>query len=341
MSRSQKFSADLSSLSNTEQAAMVLMSLDRDQAIAVLRELPPENVQRLSSAMLNLEDYGAGASNRVLQRFIHDAAQASNIRSYSREDMRHMLDDALGRERGRLLGERLSALSSDSQLAKLRWLDAHSIAEIMRNEHPQIQAVLVACLSPKQGSQVLMSLPEGQRQDLLDRLSSLENISSLALEELDAVLSSHLNGSGSELKQQVKGERLAADLLKELSTQQESDLLAALSSMEPQRAARIEAMMFDFNELLSLPSQELKKVIEPLAVDLLATAVMDLPHASRSRILKALSRGRRSELSQKLRHGAKGYQAASVEARDEILGVARKLADLGEIIIDSRKLGIS
>lgn len=327
-----------SPLSRTEQAAMVLMSLDREEAVAVMRELPPERVHRLSAAMLKLEDCGQDTIYSVLRQFLDDVGRASSVRSYSHEHLRGMLDEALGRERGRLLGERVAALSADSQIAKLRWLDAHSIADILRQEHPQIQAVMLACLSPEQGGQVLLSLPEAQRRQLLDRLARLESISSFALDELDAVLAGHLSQSGVEVKQRLQGERVAADLLKSLSAQDESDLLGALAQQDPQRAARVEAMMFGFSDLLQLPRAELAKVLSPLAVDLLAVAAWDLPLADRNRMIAVLARAPAKRLARLLGTSPAPSRRAVEEARAEIVLVARRMADVGEIVIDTRKL---
>lgn len=325
-------------LSRTEQAAMVLMSLDREEAVAVMRELPPESVQRLSAAMLNLQDCGQDTIHGVLHQFLMDVGQASSVRSFSHEHLRGMLDEALGRERGRLLGERVAAVSADSQIAKLRWLDAHSVADILRQEHPQLQAVMLACLSPEQGGQVLLSLPEEQRRQLLERLARLESISSFALEELDAVLAGHLSQTGVEVKQRLQGERVAADLLKSLSAQDESDLLGAMAQQDPQRAARVEAMMFGFADLLQLPTAELAKVLSPLAVDLLAIAAWDLPLADRNRMMAALARAPAKRLAKLLSTSPAPGRRAVEEARAEIVGVARKMADIGEIVIDMRKL---
>jgi flagellar motor switch protein FliG len=320
---------DAGSLSHTEQAAMVLMSMERGQAVAVLRELPPGQVQRLGAAMLAMDDYGRGVASQVVQQFLIDVDQASSVRSFNREDLRDMLDEALGRERGRLLGERLSALRADSQLAKLRWLDSHSIAVIMDDEHPQIQTVLLACLGPEQASQVLLALPASRRHDLLARLASLETVSSLALEELEAVLASHFDGNAGALRQQLK--------LKQMSVQQESALLQALGILDPDRAARIEAMMFEFADLQSLRKEDLAKLLAPLALDLLARAISDVPHAMRSDILAALTKERRRELSKELRKLSPAARMVAEDARSEVLRVARKMADLGEIVIDSRR----
>src|SRR5690606_7938042 len=123
---------------------------------------------------------GQGAVASVLERFFSDARQQSAIRAVSGERIRGLLDEALGPDRGRLLGERLSALGADSHLSKLLWLDARSISRIIATEHPQIQAVLLACLSARQASEVLSGFAAKEQLDLLDRLTRLETISSLA-----------------------------------------------------------------------------------------------------------------------------------------------------------------
>lgn len=324
--------------SNTEQAAMVLMSLPQAEAVAVMRELSPQDVQRLSEVMQHLQDAGQGVIANVLTRFLSDASQQSAIRPYSGERIRGLLDAALGVDRGRLLGERLSALGADSQLSKLGWLDARSIARVIASEHPQIQAVLLACLSSRQASEVLLSFTEAQQHDLLGRLAGLETISSLALQELEAVLESHFSG-GAEISQDVSGERLAAGLLKELDVQRESELLQALSANQPERAARIEDLMFDFAGLTQLRDDELSLLLAPLAIDLLATALRDVDAVLRARLIQCLSRDRRRELNRMLLAQTPRSREAGILAREEIVAVARRMAAVGEIVLDSRKLG--
>ncbi len=324
-------------LSHTEQAAMVLMSLQQEEAVAVLRELAPGDIERLSEAMLNIQHSGRGAMSSVLQRFFVDAGQVSGITSYRSERIRGMLDQALGSERGRLLGERIAALGPDSQLSKLQWLDADGIARLMQGEHPQLQAVLLACLSARQASEVLMRLEESLRLDLLERLAGLESVSSLALRELDAVLASHFHDGGGGLRQHVTGERLAAALLREMDVDSETALLAAMSATQPERAARIEDMMFVFDSLAQLGDGDLSILLEQIAPALLASALSDVEAGLRSRLLARLDRERRREVNRLLMEARAGRRAAEA-ARDEIVRVARRLAEVGEIVLDSRRL---
>lgn len=324
-------------VSHTEQAAMVLMSLDQEEAVAVLRELPPEDIERLSEAMLNLQHAERGAMASVLQRFFRDAGAVSGIGSVRGERIRGMLDQALGSERGRLLGERIVALGPDSQLSKLQWLDAEGIARLMQGEHPQLQTVLLACLSARQASEVLMRLHEPLRVDLLERLAGLQAISSLALQELEAVLSSHFAEGGGGLRQAVTGEKLAAALLREMDVDSESALLAAMSSSDPERVARIEDMMFDFSSLVQLDEGDLRLVLEQIAPALLASALAGIDAGVRNRLLRSLDRERRRAVNRLLLEARPGRRAADA-ARDEIVKLTRRLAEVGEIVLDSRRL---
>lgn len=74
-------------------------------------------------------------------------------------------------------------------------MDARSIAELIRLEHPQIIAIVLSFLDSDQAAEVLSVFPERVRPDIIMRIATLDGIQPAALQELDEILEKQFSGA--------------------------------------------------------------------------------------------------------------------------------------------------
>jgi len=317
-----------------EQAAMVLMALEAKVAASVMREFSPERIQALTGYMATLATPDAGQLAQLLARFNDDMLQFSLVRPSQAEDIRDLLEEALGEERAALVKSNLALQGQSQQIAKLKWLAADTIADMLRREHPQIQAVLIACLEPAQGAAVITCFDPQRRRELLSRLASLESLSTAALAELDWLIEEYLNARGHSGRR-LTGESLAAALLNELDVADESALLEGLREHRPGLAERVEDQMFGFEQLQRLTEADMKNLVSQLNPQ---TALRALEGAT-GELRAALQNALQSQHPEERLLGQPSNGEVEL-AKQELVAAAKRLAGVGEIVLDSRKLSL-
>ncbi|WP_027873945.1 FliG C-terminal domain-containing protein [Spongiibacter marinus] len=317
-----------------EQAAMVLMALEAKVAASVMREFSPERIQILTSYMATLATPDAGQLAQLLARFNDDMLQFSLVRPSQAEDIRDLLEEALGEERAALVKGNLALQGQSQQIAKLKWLAADTIADMLRREHPQIQAVLIACLEPAQGAAVITCFDPQRRRELLSRLASLQSLSTAALAELDWLIEEYLNARGHSGRR-LTGESLAAALLNELDVADESALLEGLREYRPGLAERVEDQMFGFEQLQRLTEADMKSLVAQLNPQ---TALRALDGAT-GELRAALQDALQSQHPEERLPGPPSSGEVEL-AKQELVAAAKRLAGVGEIVLDSRKLSL-
>ncbi|MEX1665679.1 FliG C-terminal domain-containing protein [Zhongshania arctica] len=324
-------------LADAEQAAALIMSLDKPQAAAVLRALQPADVHRLAAAMSGMDAPSSAEFNRVLARFHRDVNTFSGVKPGAGDAVLSLLEEALGEERAKLLGDRLDLHGQSRHINKLKWLEAKTIIDIIRREHPQIQAVVIACLDAKQGSEVLLAFEESRRLDLLGRLSGLKNLTPAALEELDYLLEQYFSEVGRPMGRAMTGDSLAAALLNEMDVGAESSLLNGLRASQPEHAARVEELMFGFGQIVNMAEDDIAILAKQLAPEILAPALAEAGAQLRRRFLSVLTNEKKQAISLLSRRFT---QTESMSAQAEIVRVAKQMAAVGEVILDARKIDV-
>lgn len=318
---------------DAEQAAVLLTALSSERAAAVLRELRPQHVQRAAELMSRLNAPDASRLTQILQRFERDSLQVSLVANGKADQVRDLLSDALGEDKAALLRRQLAPHGQSGQIGKLKWLSAQAIVDMLRREHPQIQAVLIACLESSQAAEVLMSFTGEKREDLLARLAALESLSPAALEELDYLIEEHLQNVGRG-RQPMAGESLAAALLNELDMGSESQLLEGLRQRRPALAERVEERMFSFDQLTRLSGDDLRTVLEQFEAETIHFAVQGSSGELRERMLAVLQ-----EVYPDYRAVAGRADLAQIKrAQQELLVATKRLAQVGEIVLERRPL---
>src|SRR6185436_10965239 len=119
-----------------EDAAILLMSLGEEEAAAVFKHLAPKEVQRLGEAIAKMKTITRERMDGVLDRFAAVAQTLHVLVQDNDEYVKAVLRRALGEDKANLLIDRILQGSDITGIESLKWMDASSVAELLRNEHP-------------------------------------------------------------------------------------------------------------------------------------------------------------------------------------------------------------
>ena len=213
-------------------------------------------------------------------------------------------------------------------------MDSRQVAEIIRYEHPQIQAVVLAYLDPDQAAHVLQRFDENVRLEVMMRITSLDQIQPSALQELNDILEAQFSGASSQ-SASLGGLRTTADIMNYFDSNVEQELMEAIREVDESLSEQIADMMFVFDNLIDVEDRGIQVILREINTDTLVIALKGAETNLQEKIFKNMSKRAAELLRDDLE--AKGpVRVSEVEdAQKEILNVARRLADEGEIMLGS------
>jgi flagellar motor switch protein FliG len=318
-----------------EQAAILLMTVGEEQAAEVFKYLSPKEVQKLGETMARLKTVPRERVEQVVRNFNKAKDEQYSLVGDNDAYIRQVLTRALGEDKAGMLLDRILQGRDVSGIESLKWMDPGSVAELLKNEHPQIVASILVHLERDHASEVLKSLPERMRNDVLLRIATLDGIQPQALQELNEVLSKVLAGGEKLRKATLGGTKATAEILNFLGSQLETAAVEAIREHDPDLAQKILDQMFVFDNLMDLDDRAIQLLLREVQSESLIVALKGADPALREKIFKNMSNRAAEMLREDLE--AKGpVRLSEVEAEQrEILKIVRRLADEGQIQLGS------
>jgi len=316
-----------------EDAAILLMSLGEEEASEVFKHLQPKEVQKLGETIAKLKVIPREKVEQVLTRFDAVAETQSMLVQDTDEYVRTVLRKALGDDKANLLLDRILQGSDVSSIESLKWMDSSSVAELLRNEHPQIVAAILVHLDYDQAADVLKHLTERQRNEVMLRVATMEGIQPTALKDLNEVLFKVLAGGDKIRKSSMGGVKTAAEMINLMGTAIEGTVIESIRNHDPELAQKIMDKMFVFDDVIKLDDKAIQLVLKEVASDSLIVALKGAQPEVKEKFLANMSTRAAETLREDLESRGP-MRLSEVEAQQkEILKTVRRLADEGTIII--------
>jgi flagellar motor switch protein FliG len=317
--------------SGVEDAAIILMSIGEEEASEVFKHLLPREVQRLGETIAKLKAIPRERYEAVVENFLKLAEAEHLLVADSDEYVRSVLRKALGEEKASLLLERILAGNDVTGIESLKWMEAQSVAELLRNEHPQIVAAILVHLEYDQTAQILKLLPDRMRNEVLMRVATLDGIQPAALKDLNEVLSNMLAGSDRARKSQLGGVKSAAEILNMMGSSVETTVLDYIREADGDLAQKIMDNMFTFDDMIKLDDKSIQMVLKEVQSESLVISLKGATPELRERIFKNMSSRAAETLREDLETRGP-VKVTDVEAEQkELLKIVRRLVEEGEI----------
>lgn len=319
-----------------EKSAMLLLSLGEDQAAEVLKHLGPKEVQKLGQAMAQMKAVAREKVEAVLDEVEAHAAKGAPV-SVDEGMIRSMLTKALGDDRAANLISRILQGGDTAGIEGLKWMDAATVADLIKNEHPQIIATILVHLEFDHAGEILKHFTERLRNDVLLRVATLDGVQPVALQELNDAMKRLLAGASANVKKAAMGGvRHAAEILNFVGQAVETSILDNVREYDPDLAQKILDEMFVFENLLDVDDRGIQLLLREIQSDSLILALKGSSPEMRDKIFKNMSQRAAEMLKEDLE--AKGpVRLSEVEnEQKEILKVARRLAEEGQIVLGGK-----
>ncbi len=315
-----------------ERAAILLLALGEKDAAEILKHMGPKEVQDVGFAMASLSNVTTDHMEQVMRSFVERIKTQTALGVDSDDYIRTVLTDALGADKAGGIIDRILLGRNSKGLEQLKWMDSRAISDLIRLEHPQIIAIVLSFLEFDQSAEVLSEFPERMRSDVIMRIATLEGIQPVALQELDDILEKQFSGNNNNVKSSsLGGAKVAANILNLVDTSVESQVMEQILDADADLGQEIQDNMFVFENLIDIEDRGIQGLLREVSSEQLLLALRGADEGLKEKIFKNMSK-RAAEMLRDDLEASPPARLNDVEgAQKEILVVARRMSDAGEI----------
>ena len=322
-------------LSGVQRAAVLLLSLGEAEAAEVLKHMSAKEVQKLGIAMATITGITREQVGGVMDVFATAMGKQTSLGMGADDYVRNVLVQALGEDKASGLIDRILSGRNTTGMDTLKWMDPRAIADHIRNEHPQIVAIVLAHLDHDQAAEVLGLLPERARSDVLLRIATLDGIPPNALNELNEIMERQFAGNQNLKSSAIGGIKVAANILNFMDAGRDQAILGSIAQIDAELGTKIQDLMFVFDNLIELNDREMQTLLREVASDRLGLALRGADPKVHEKITRNMSQ-RAAEILIEDMEARGPVRLSDVEAaQKEILALVRRLADSGEISLST------
>jgi flagellar motor switch protein FliG len=333
---SEALQEELAALNGTQRAAVLVLLLGEQQASDIIRYMNPKEVQALGGAMVALSDLSQEVVNAVLDDFVSTLKKQTSLGLGTNEYVEKVLNRALGPDKAASVLSRIMPGQGSKGLDILKWMDARSIAEMIRGEHPQVTAIILSVLDYDVAADVLAFLDPPTRAEIMQRVASLETVQPSAMEELESIMKSQFANNSSAQSSSFGGVKAAAKIMNFAKVDLESSVMAGLTSLDAELTQKIQDNMFTFENLSGVDNRGIQTLMRAVEPDMLMTALKGAADFVQEKFFGNMSTRARAMFMDEME--AKGpLRIADVEeAQKNIMRMAKKMSDAGELMLVGR-----
>jgi flagellar motor switch protein FliG len=316
-------------IQSTHNAAVLLLALGENEAATVLKHLDAKTVQRLGSAMAQIKSASRDEVTSVVGDFVMTLDSQADIKVGTDDYIRKVLTDALGESKASSIIDRILVSRKSKGLDVLKWMDPRTIAEIIKQEHPQVLAIITSYLDPDLAAKVLAEMPKWLQAEVLLRVSQLDGIQPAALGKLDEMIEKQIASKGTTGAARLGGTKTAAAILNFMP----ATTMEELRSADEVMAQTLQDLMFVFEDMLKVDDKGVQTLLREVDSGRLVIAMKGADQALVQHFLKNMSQ-RAAEMLKDDMESRGPVKLSEVEAaQKEILVAARKLAEAGTIVL--------
>ncbi len=329
----QALERELSGLSGTQRAAVLMLLLGEQQAAEIIRYLNPKEVQSLGGAMVSVADLSQEAVNAVLDEFVLTIKKQTNLGLGTTDYVEKVLKRALGDDKAASVLNRIMPGQSTKGLEILSWMDPRSIADMIFGDHPQVIAIILSVLEHQVAADVLTYLPDEARPEIMQRVASLDTVQPSAMTELEAIMKKQFSNNSSSKSSSFGGVKAAARIMNLTKTELEASIIVGLNELDADLTMRIQDNMYTFENLTTMDNRGIQVLMRNVETDQLMIALKGATDQVKDKFFGNMSERARSMFKDDME--AKGpMRITDVEdAQKKIMRTARKLADAGELML--------
>ena len=326
---------EASELPGLRKAAILVMALGEELSSTLFKGLNETDLQKVTNELTRLGNVPAQQLTQVMTEFYGLLeTQQYMVRGGPAYAMK-LLTEAFGTGKAEQLLAQVNKVRerSTGDLAMLQKMEPAQLSKFLENEHPQTVALVLAHLDPLRGSTVLMHLGPAMRVDVVQRLAEMRQFSPEMAQKVALVLHRRMDSLGTVGRKSYAGYKAVAELLNMVNQAESKGILEEIEQKEPNVAIAIRALMFTFEDLLTVPQQGIRELVGAADKKVLAMALKGGKENVKAHLFAAMS-SRAAEMLKEDMDVMGPVRAKDVHAaQQELLATAKRLESEGKMIL--------
>ncbi|MCJ8006262.1 flagellar motor switch protein FliG [Lederbergia wuyishanensis] len=320
-------------LSGKQKAAILLISLGPDVASSVYKHLTEEEMEKLTLEISSVRKVDSSAKEEVMDEFHNIAIAQDYITQGGIGYAKTVLEKALGAEQAMTIINRLTSSLQVRPFDFARKADAGQILNFIQNEHPQTIALILSYLDPEKAGQILSELPQEKQTDIAKRIAVMDRTSPEVISEIESILERKLSATVTQDYTQTGGIEAVVDVLNGVDRATEKTILDALEIEDPVLAEEIKKRMFVFEDIVTLDNRSIQRIIRECDNEDLLLALKISSDEVKDVIYRNMSTRMVETIKEEMEYMGPVRLRDVEEAQTKIVGIIRRLEELGEIIV--------
>ncbi len=312
------------------KAAILLMSLEEENAAQIISLLPKPYVEKVSIAIAQLEMVSSAEQERIIGEFLQSRPSSIGPSSGGIDKAKSLVKKALGKD----AGDTLSFLQQSLEAMPFGFLqkaDPQNILTFLIDEHPQTIAMVLSHLPSGVAAGVLGGLPSNKQLAVIERIAEMKQSNPEAIEDVEKALSARMSLFMTQASQKVGGVAAVAEIMNVSDRATERSIFDELSKDKGELVQEIRRLMFVFEDILSISDKDIQTLLKNVETNQWAMALKGASQPLQDKILGNLSQRAAEMLREEMEFLGKVRLSEVEGVQQKIVDVVRSLEDTGQL----------
>jgi flagellar motor switch protein FliG len=318
------------------KAAVILLTLDQEQAAEVFRRLPQDAVEEVSREIAQIRQITPEMRREVFGEFYQMAMASQHMAEGGLDYAKALLTRSLSEDDAKRIIKQVTQQVQTKPFGFLQRAEVENTLTFIQDEHPQTIALILAHLEPAKASEILIGLPSQKQVEVVKRIANMEQTNPEVIKEVERGLELRLSDIVTQTFEKAGGVTSVAEMLNLADRSTEKAIMEGLEAEDPDLVENIRRLMFVFDDVAKVNDKGIQMVLKEIENDTLALALKTASEELKAKIFKNMSE-RAAQLIQEDMQFMGPVRVSDVEAaQQKIVDVVRRLEDTGEIVIAGR-----
>ncbi|MES2692801.1 MAG: flagellar motor switch protein FliG [Verrucomicrobiota bacterium] len=326
---------DYTKLNRQQKLAVFLVVIGPEAAAEVLRQFDDSEIEHLCREMSTLSIIPTPAAKLAMEEFSAVVAAGATSALGGLSYAQRTLEIAKGDYKASAIIGRVGPVGTSVEVIRdISEMEGRQIFNLVKQEQPQTIAFLISYLDSDKSSEIFSLLSPELREEVLERLGTIESTSLELVSKIVRNLSRHFDVKGRPAFHTSGGVRAVADLLNKLDKETSKNLLARLEERNATLSSAIRKKLFSFEDLNRMQPADLQRVLREVDSANLAISMKSASETLRDKIYGAISKRAAESLKDELQMLGPVRLKDVETAQETIIQVVRRLEEEGQIALE-------
>ncbi len=317
-----------------EKAAALLMIMGPQITADILKHLDETSVERLTAEMIKMKSLPESEREELIGDFMIELKKTTRSDSGGINRARKIIEESFGDEKADEMIKKIESRDVESAFKFLAELEAEEILALVKDEPPQMVALVLSFLPARTSGEIIKKLPREKVAETALRLARMKNVSPEATVAVARALRKRYRTMKSEETDgsEAGGIDSLVSILGHMSSDSEKKILDNLGITMPEVAGELSERIFSFENIAALSNAEIRLLIDELNDDyLIAFALKGADDEIRFRFLRNMSQNRATDIIEEMNRMGAVKLKEVLEYREAIVETVRQMEARGAI----------